>query len=72
MTRVRDNGPVKVFEDGLPDPTGSLASEIPSSTIVQANQEVQQLREAGKGKRGPYKKYGNIVLLTTSILNITL
>ena len=56
---------LKSPKDGLPDPTGSLATEIPSSAIVQANREVRQLRGAGKGKRGPYKKHGNIVPLTT-------
>ena len=51
---------LKAPKDGLPDPRGSLAIEIPSRAIEQANQEVQQLRSANesKGKRGPYKKYG--------------
>ena len=47
---------LKSPKDGLPDPTGSLAREIPCSAIVQANREVRWLKEAGKGKRGPYKK----------------
>ena len=47
-------------KDGLPDPRGSLANEIPSRAIEQANQEVRQLSKPKetKGKRGPYKKYG--------------
>ena len=51
---------LKAPKDGLPDPRGSLANEIPSHAIEQANQEVWQLRSANesKGKHGPYKKYG--------------
>ena len=28
-------------KDGLPDPKGSLSSEVPAATIARANQEVQ-------------------------------
>ena len=41
---------LKSWKDGLSDPTGSLASEIPSIAMVQANREVRKLREAGQGK----------------------
>ena len=46
---------LKAPKDGLLDPRGSLANEIPSRAIEQANQEIRQLRSANesKGKRGP-------------------
>ena len=50
---------LKAPKDGLPDPRGSLANEIPSRAIEQANREVRHLTaKESKGKRGPYKKYG--------------
>ena len=48
----------KARKDGLPDPRGFLADEIPSGAIEQANQEIRQLTtKERKGKCGPYKKY---------------
>ena len=49
---------LKARKDGLPDPRGPLADEIPSGIIEQANQEIQKLTtKESKGKCGPYKKY---------------
>ena len=51
---------LKAPKDGFSDPRGSLANEIPSRAIEQANQEVRHLTtKESKGKRGPYKKYGS-------------
>ena len=49
---------LKAPKDRLPDPRGSLADEIPSHAIEQANQEVQQLTaKESKVKCGSYKKH---------------
>ena len=49
---------LKARKDGLPDPRRSLADEIPSHAIEQANQEIRQLTtKESKGKCGPSKKY---------------
>jgi len=43
VTQVLHNGPVKVLknsEDGLLDPRGSLANEVPSHAIQQASQSM--------------------------------
>ena len=46
---------LKAQKDEMPDPRGSLADEIPSHAIEQANQEIWQLTtKESKGKRGPY------------------
>ena len=51
---------LKAPKDGLPDPRGSLANEIPSCAIEQANQKVRHLTaKESKGKHEPYKKYGS-------------
>ena len=54
---IRDYFHVK---DGLPDPRGSLSSELPSQAIARANEEVEKvLRETGKGvkrQRGKYNR----------------
>ena len=44
----------------LPDPTGALSREVPSSAIVSANNEVQKIASLSESlvskKRGPYSK----------------
>lgn len=44
--------------DGLPDPKGSLSSNLSSRAIATANKEVEAaLKARSKGKkRGPYQK----------------
>ena len=43
-------------KDGLPDPKGSLTSEVPTRAIVRANQEVEAELVEQKKKRGPYRR----------------
>ena len=44
----------------LPDPSGALSSEVPSSAIVSANSKVQKIASSSESsefkKRGPYSK----------------
>ena len=44
----------------LPDPTGALSREVPSSAIVSANNEVQTIASSSESsvskKRSPYSK----------------
>ena len=55
---IRDYFHVK---DGLPDPRGSLSSELPSQAIARANEEVEKVlrhvRETGKGVKRHRGKY---------------
>ena len=44
--------------DRLPDPMGPLSLEIPSTSIVSANEEVRRVASAEPSKqRGPYAKF---------------
>ena len=43
-------------KDGLPDPKGSLTSEVPTQAIVRANREVEAELVEQKKKRGPYRR----------------
>ena len=50
----------KQKETNLPDPSGALSREVPSSAIVSANKEVQKIASSSEStqskKRGPYSK----------------
>ena len=44
------------LNDGLPDPTASLTSKVPTGTIVRANRKVEAEMVEQKKKRGPYRR----------------
>ena len=46
-------------KDGLPDPKGSLSSEVPAAAIARANQQVQAASETVREerKRAAYHRY---------------
>ena len=49
----------KQNKTNLPDPTGALSREVPSSAIVSANNEVKNASSSANSeskKRGPYSK----------------
>ena len=50
----------KQKKTNLPDPSGALSSEVPSSAIVSANSKVQKIASSSESseskKRGPYSK----------------
>lgn len=41
-------------KDGLPNPSGSLSSSVPSRAIAMANKKVREALNSKRGKRGPY------------------
>ena len=43
--------------DELPDPQGPLSIEVPSTSIVSANEEVRRVVSKEPAKRGPYAKF---------------
>ncbi|MCG8622658.1 MAG: hypothetical protein MJE68_11770, partial [Proteobacteria bacterium] len=51
---------MKQNKTNLPDPTGVLSREVPSSAIASANNEVQKIASSSTSseskKRGPYSK----------------
>ena len=43
--------------DKLPDPQGPLSIEVPSTSVVSANEEVRRVVSKEPAKRGPYTKF---------------
>ena len=44
-------------DDQLPDPQGPLSIEVPSTSIVSANEEVRHVVSKEPAKRGPYANF---------------
>ena len=61
---------LKAPREGQPDPRGSLADEIPSSAIEQANPEIRQLTtKESKGKQGSYSTASFESLVTILLMH---